>query len=163
MVKSLAFLLVAALPYGCASSPSSKQAPAHQQPVAQAATETIRNNPDVLIHHCGRPDHVSDSQWYQPGATIPSRTLTYSKAHLNVTYVSAGQSDPPKWNFSALVDTETNRALDTTNLNSVLEKRLPCAVLEGKHQGAATTEQTGVRTPKPEGRNHRSDEALNGE
>lgn len=159
MVKILAVLLVAALPYGCASKPAATQAPAKAQTAAQPPATSMRNDPEVLIHHCGRPDHVADSQWYQPGATIPSRTLTYSKAHLSVTYVSAGQSDPPQWHFSSLVDTETNSALDTSDLNSVLEKRLPCAVLEPKHEGAAgRTQETGVRTPKPEGRNQKSED-----
>lgn len=159
MVKIFAVLLVAALPYGCASKPGATHAPANAQTVAQPTPESIRENPDVLIHHCGRPDHMADSQWYQPGATIPSRTLTYSKAHLSITYVSAGQSDPPQWHFSALIDTETNSALDTSNLNSVLEKRLPCAVLEAKREGTGSrTQETGARTPKPEGRNQKTEE-----
>lgn len=159
MVKIFALLLVAGLPYGCASSPSAAPAPEKAQSAAQPAAESIRGNPDVLIHHCGRPDNVSESQWYQPGVTIPSRTLTYSKAHLSITYVSAGQSDPPKWHFSGMVDTETNRALDSSDLNSVLGKRLPCAVLEAKREGAGNrTQETGVRTPKPEGRNQKAED-----
>jgi hypothetical protein len=154
MVKVLALLLVA-LPYGCASKPGAAPAPAHTEAVAQQAPAAPHEDPEVLIRHCGRPDNVADSQWYQPGVTIPSRTLTYSKAHLSITYVSAGQANPTGWNLSSVVDTETNRALDTTDLHSILEKRLPCAVagaMKEKHEGSRTQE-TGVRSPKPEGRN----------
>ena len=158
MVKVLALLLVA-LPYGCASKPGAAPAPAQPNAVAQQAPAVPHEDPEVLIRHCGKPDHVADSQWYQPGVTIPSRTLTYSKAHLSITYVSAGEKNPTGWNLSSLVDTETNRALDTTEMHSIFEKRLPCAVSEqakepGKEKHAGSrTQETGVRTPKPEGRN----------
>lgn len=128
MIKMLSVLLVL-MPFGCASGPHVLQGSAHTEPVAHATAATISNDPQTLIHSCGRPDNSNDSVFIQPaGGGITSRSLTYNKAHLKVTYISSGQGTPEQWDFSSLVDTETNRALDTGDLQNILQKRLPCAV-----------------------------------
>src|SRR5579872_799429 len=143
MVKTISVLLML-VPFGCANGPQTAQVPAQPAAAPQAKAATINNDPQGLIRNCGRPDNSNDSVWVQPGNAITSRSLTYSKAHLRVTYVSGGGQ---QWDFSNLVDTETNRALNTSDLQKVLQSRLPCA-LHGNSEVAQNTEAAGQRAGK---------------
>ncbi|HKR25853.1 MAG TPA: hypothetical protein VJS11_00315 [Acidobacteriaceae bacterium] len=150
MVKLLAFLLVA-LPYGCGGGSGASQAPARTQTVAQQAQSTIQNDPKVVIHHCGAPDRNTENDFFQEGSTvsIQSRTLTYSKAHLSMIYVSSGQD---QWAFSGLVDTQTNHALSTDEAQRTLKERMPCAISQ-----PAATDDAGSSTPETKARNRKSE------
>jgi hypothetical protein len=85
----------------------------------------IRNDVDLLIDRCGRPDRIAALGGFEPGPLVPQRILTYKKAHLRLSYIDAdpiGTPPPFDWMFSAAFDTATNRAVD----RSTLQKRLPC-------------------------------------
>lgn len=157
MYKLLSVLLLA-LPYGCGSSLSSNATPVNSASVTQgASSKTVHNDPDSIIHHCGRPDHMSDGSAFQPGnepgAPILSRSLTYSKAHLQLTYISADSSGK-NWDLSGLIDTQTNQALDSTDTQATLAKRLPCVVAVSEESGNKS-QQAGVGSRKSEDKNER--------
>lgn len=143
MIKLCAALLLL-VPWGCASGPLASEPTAHTQLAAQQAVALIHGNPESLIRHCGRPDHVEDSVFVQQAGGISSRTLSYNKAHLRITYIDSGQGDQ-QWDFSSLVDTESNHALAAGDLQSFLEKRLPCAVRTNNDvaQSAESTQRSG--------------------
>lgn len=149
MIKLLSLALLL-LPYGCSNDSGSgsgaSRAPAATHSAAQQATGPIQSDPQLLIHHCGPPDSNIENDYFQTGTTvsIPARTLTYGKAHLQLKYVSAGAQ---QWSFSTAVDTETNRALDAASLQGVLQKRLPCAV-PGKKENARESEPADQRVSK---------------
>ncbi|HEV2277520.1 MAG TPA: hypothetical protein VGS02_05070 [Acidobacteriaceae bacterium] len=165
MVKLLSLALLL-LPYGCSSvlGSGASQATAHKQPAAQQAQATIQNDPKVLIVHCGAPDHKTENSFFQEGSTvsIQSRTLTYSKAHLSMIYVSSGQGD--SWAFSGLVDTQTNHALSTDEAQRTLRERMPCAISQPTAAGDAgsRTQESRTRNRKPVGSNQSSTEGRRG-
>lgn len=152
MLKLLSLALIL-LPYGCSSGSGSGvfSAPGHTQSVAKQAQATIQSDPQSLIRICGAPDHKTENDFFQEGSTvsIQSRTLTYSKAHLSMIYVSSGQGD--SWAFSGLVDTQTNHALSTDEAQRTLRERLPCAVSQ-----PATGGDAGSRTQESRTRNRKS-------
>ena len=152
MVKLLSLALLL-LPYGCSSGSASGafSAPAHTQSAAQQAQGTIQSDPQALIRICGAPDHKTENDFFQEGSTISiqSRTLTYSKAHLSMIYVSSGQGD--LWAFSGLVDTQTNHALSTDDAQRTLRERLPCAVSGG--DAGSRTQESRTRNRKSAGGN----------
>lgn len=85
----------------------------------------IRNDVEVLIDRCGRPDHVTRIGGFEPGPLVPQRIMTYNHAHLRLAYVDAdpmGHAPPFDWMLSSAFDTRTNHAVD---LHTVTE-RLPC-------------------------------------
>lgn len=151
MVKTLSVLLML-VPFGCANGPQTSQVSAHTEAAARKSAAITNSDPKALIHNCGRPDSSNDSVFVQPGGGgITSRTLTYNKAHLRMTYISSGQGDPEQWNFSSLVDTETNRALDPGDLQNILQKRLPCAV----HPNGEIAQNTDQEREAPQQRTAR--------
>ena len=158
MVKLLSLALIL-LPYGCSSGLGSGASlaptPAHTQSVAKQSQGTIQSDPQSLIRICGAPDHKTENDFFQEGSTvsIQSRTLTYSKAHLSMIYVSSGQGD--SWAFSGLVDTQTNHALSTDEAQRTLRERLPCAVSQPATGGDAggQTQESRTRNRKSAGTN----------
>lgn len=91
------------------------------------------NDADSLISRCGKPDVDDSTDYDNPRPPIPSRMLTYSKAHMMFAYVPGGDAkigDPPpyQWKAFGVIDTRTKQAIDTLHLREVLTKRLPCAL-----------------------------------
>jgi hypothetical protein len=87
----------------------------------------IRNEADLLIDRCGRPDRITAIGGFEPGPLVPQRVFTYKKAHLRLSYIDAdpmGTPPPFDWMLSAAFDTSTNHAVD----RSTVERRLPCLV-----------------------------------
>lgn len=146
-------ILLVFVPVGCANGPFAPQASGHTSTVAQANIAAIHTDPQALIRSCGRPDNSTDSVFVQAGGGgITTRSLTYSKVHLRLNYIS-GQGDQ-QWDFSSLVDTATNSTLDAGDL----QKRLPCAVHPnseiaqsadgaGQRVGKSARQRAGKATP----------------
>jgi hypothetical protein len=95
------------------------------------APQLVSDDAELLISRCGKPD-VDDSTAYdKPRPPIPSRFITYKKAHLMVVYLPGGGTklnDPPpyKWKLLGLKDTRTGEAIAAADLGRTLRQRLPC-------------------------------------
>ncbi len=92
---------------------------------------SVTNDSELLIYRCGSPDVVLDTSEDDPRPLIPTRTLTYRKAHLKVTFTSnAPMSDPPpyRWKLFGLIDTRTNKAIAASDLQTALQERMPCMI-----------------------------------
>lgn len=92
----------------------------------------VDNDADLVISRCGKPDHEMNTAFDHPQPTLPSRFLTYKRAHLKFAYLAAGDSlgeaPPYKWKFVGIIDTRTNKALKAGELEQVLRSRLPCSI-----------------------------------
>jgi hypothetical protein len=83
------------------------------------------------MFRCGRPDKDEASDYDDPRPPIPTRLITYKKAHLKFAYIPGGHTkpdDPPPypWKMIGIIDTRTNKAVTADNLKTTLEQRLPC-------------------------------------
>ena len=114
---------------GCDSGPVTENAPTHTDSLGRAVPTWVHNDADLLVYRCGQPDRILDTSEDDPRPLIPTRILTYRKAHLKIAYVpsdSVDQAPPYHWKLMGLIDTRTNHAIDASELRSTLEKRLPC-------------------------------------
>jgi len=100
------------------------------------STAAVTPSDDVqrLISICGSPD-VDDSTAYDtPRPPIPSRFLTYKKAHLKFAYVPGGDGsrvgDPPpyRWKFIGLIDTRTQKAVRSDKMVSIVANEMHCYI-----------------------------------
>jgi len=113
---------------GCDNSPSSS-APVGTDSSGRTVAASVHNDADLLVYRCGKPDRVLDSSQDVPRPPIPSRILTYRKAHLRFAYVPSGpvgQPPPYHWKLMGVIDTRTNEAIGDSELQTVLNERLPC-------------------------------------
>jgi len=110
----------------------------HQPATPTASQETDRNedavgnDAELLISRCGRPDKDWATDYDDPRPPIPSRFISYNKAHLKFAYIpgagsKAGDPPPYEWKLVGIVDTRTGKAVTAENLKATLEKRLPCS------------------------------------
>lgn len=101
----------------------------HTDSLGRAMPASVTNDSELLIYRCGKPDKVLDTSWDNPRPPIPSRLLTYRKAHLKIAYLPSGAiGEPPPyhWKFMGLIDTRNNSAVSADRLKSTLQQRLPC-------------------------------------
>jgi hypothetical protein len=107
------------------------------QPTSSGVTDSsgksvpawVQDDSDLLLYRCGKPDAVLDTSQDDPRPPIPSRLLTYSKAHLRIAYVPReGMEVPPPyhWKIMGVIDLRNNHAVKADDLNATLQKRLPC-------------------------------------
>jgi len=92
---------------------------------------SVTNDAELLLFRCGAADIDDSTEDDNPRPPIPTRMITYKKAHLRFAYVPGGDSrvgDPPpyKWKFVGIVDTQIEKAVTAKTLESVLRNRLPC-------------------------------------
>jgi hypothetical protein len=112
------------LPSGNNSAPAVQQASISPNVLASTPSDA-----EVLINRCGRPDRDLDTGGFMPAPIIPSRMVTYAKAHLRIAYIAAdpkGAPPPWHWKLMGLVDTRSNHAIDFSQMQSTLQQRLPC-------------------------------------
>lgn len=97
--------------------------------VGRTLPASVTNDSELLVDRCGNPDTVLDTSDDDPRPPIPTRILTYRKAHLKIAFTSnAPIGDPPpyQWKLFGLIDTRNNKAVTTNDLQSMLRQRLPC-------------------------------------
>jgi hypothetical protein len=114
---------------GCDSTPSQPAPSTSGDSLGRQVPAWVTNDADLLLYRCGQPDKVLDTSEDDPRPLIPSRILTYRKAHLKIAYVPSDPADQPPpyhWKLMGLIDPRTNHAIDASELRSTLEKRLPC-------------------------------------
>ena len=125
MVVALILVLAAFVLYNHLSRSLGFDAEYNARFAPAQVSAAIRNDIDVLLDRCGRPDRITKIGGFEPGPLVPQRIMTYKRAHLRLAYVDAdpvGHAPPFDWMLSTAFDTRTNRPLD---LNTVQE-RLPC-------------------------------------
>lgn len=114
---------------GCDPAPTQPATPAHADSLGRGVPSWVENDADLLAFRCGRPDTDLDTSLDNPRPPIPSRLMTYRKAHLRFFYVPHDQVDLPPpyhWKFMGIVDTSTHKAIDPHDMQSTLQQRLPC-------------------------------------
>lgn len=107
--------------------------PAHTDSLGRAVPASITNDADLLIYRCGKPDKDDSTAYDNPRPPIPTRLITYNKAHLMFAYYPGGGAkvgDPPpySWKLLGIKDTRTNKAITAEQLKATLSRRLPCAM-----------------------------------
>jgi hypothetical protein len=103
--------------------------------VGRAVSASVTSDAELLIYRCGKPDKDDSTAYDNPRPPIPSRLITYRKAHLMFAYIPGGGAnlgDPPpyKWEFVGVKDTRTNKPITAAQMKATLSSRLPC--FEGK-------------------------------
>jgi hypothetical protein len=119
---------------GCDSTPTPTPS-AHTDSQGREVPAWVTNDAELLVYRCGPPDKVLDTSEDDPRPPIPSRILTYRKAHLKIAYIPTGQmGEPPlyHWKLMGLIDTRTNTAVRADELQSTLQRRLPCMLSDPK-------------------------------
>ena len=114
---------------GCDSGNTSQSTPSQTDSLGRQVPAWVHDDADLLVYRCGQPDRVLDTSEDDPRPLIPSRILTYRKAHLKIAYVPSDPADQPPpyhWKLMGLIDTRANHAIEASELRSTLEKRLPC-------------------------------------
>ena len=104
--------------------------------ISKASTPRVssaRNDAELLIYRCGKPDKDDSTENDRPRPPIPTRLITYKKAHLMFAYYPGGEAtidDPPpyQWKLLGIKDTHTNAALKPEDMKPTLSGRLPCAL-----------------------------------
>lgn len=117
---------------GCEPTSS---APAHNDSQGQPQPASVTNDAELLVYRCGTPDVILDTSYDNPRPPIPSRILTYRKAHLKIAYLpDAPMGDPPPyhWKILGVIDTRNNKAISASDLQSTLQQRLPCMLSNPK-------------------------------
>lgn len=115
----------------CNSGPVPQNASTQTDSLGRAVPASVHNDADLLVYRCGQPDKVLDTSDDNPRPPIPSRILTYRKAHLKIAYLPSepiGQPPPYHWKVIGMIDTRTNHAIEASKMQTTLEKRLPCAL-----------------------------------
>jgi hypothetical protein len=95
----------------------------------QAVPATLTNDAELLVNRCGNPDKVLDTSYDDPRPPIPTRLLTYRKAHLKIAFMPdapMGAPPPYHWKLFGLIDTRSNKAVSASDLQNALQQRLPC-------------------------------------
>ncbi len=100
---------------------------------ASTAIASPTNDADLLVSRCGKPDIDDSTAYDNPRPPIPTRMITYTKAHLMFAYYPGGGAtptdDPPyQWKLLGLTDTRTRKAITAAQLKDILTHRLPCAL-----------------------------------
>ncbi len=93
----------------------------------------VKNAAELLVDRCGKPDIDDSTAYDNPRPPIPSRLITYKKAHLMFGYIPGGDArigDPPpySWTLLGVSDTRTKKAIPAAQMKAVLTSRLPCAL-----------------------------------
>ena len=105
----------------------------HTDSVGRTVPASITNDADLLVYRCGKPNKDDSTAYDNPRPPIPTRLITYSKAHLMFAYFPGGEvklGDPPpySWKLLGIKDTRTNSPIKAGQLKSTLSRRLPCAL-----------------------------------
>lgn len=117
---------------GCDSTPAPANA---TDSLGRNVPESVTNDAELLVYRCGKPDKVLDTSEDDPRPPIPSRILTYRKAHLRFAYIPEGEFDKPPpyhWKLMGVIDTHTNTAVTPDELKNTLQSRLPCLLANPK-------------------------------
>lgn len=133
-VKVLLWLLVillALIVFNAATNPSGGLGTSSSGSVVPPSS-LGRDDAELLISRCGNPD-VDDSTAYDnPRPPIPTRMVTYKKAHLRFAYIprdsQPGKPPPYRWKMLGIVDTRNESAVTAATLKATLTKRLPCSL-----------------------------------
>lgn len=98
----------------------------------KSISSTPNNDADLLISRCGAPDKDDSTAYDTPRPPIPTRLITYKRAHLMFAYYpddkKVGDPPPYTWKLLGIKDTRTNTAVKAQHLRSVLSRRLPCSM-----------------------------------
>lgn len=117
---------------GCDSAPAPANA---SDSLGRSVPASVTNDAELLVYRCGKPDKVLDTSEDDPRPPIPSRIMTYQKAHLKIAYIPGGPFDQPPpyhWKIMGVIDTRTNTAVSADKLQSTLQSRLPCMLANPK-------------------------------
>lgn len=125
-----AIILTLAIKDSVPSSPTASESTT-QDSLGRSVPSSVTNDAELLISRCGYPSRDDSTDYDTPRPAIPTRMMTYNKAHLKFVYIPGGGAtinDPPpyKWKFAGLMDTKTNKPVDAGHLESVIKQRLPC-------------------------------------
>jgi hypothetical protein len=135
LVMALAMALVCIADIGCDSGSASPARIEQTDAFGRTLPALLSNDPNILVNRCGKPDEILDTSFDDPRPPIPSRILTYRRAHLRIAYVSAdpiGQPPPYHWKLIGIVDTRTNRAVHSNDFVSTFKRQLPCMLANPK-------------------------------
>ena len=69
---------------GCDSASVQSSPTAHGDSLGREIPPWVKNDADLLVFRCGEPDKVIDTSHDDPRPLIPSRLITYRKAHLRI-------------------------------------------------------------------------------
>jgi hypothetical protein len=114
---------------GCESTPTPPSPSAHADSLGRGVPSWVNNDADLLLYRCGASDIVLDTSNDDPRPLIPSRLVTYRKAHLKFFYVPhdpVNQPPPYHWKLMGMSDTRTNKVIAPNEMQSILQQRLPC-------------------------------------
>ena len=131
----LLFFVVCIVAGGCDSSHTSPTESASSDSQNHAVPASVTNDAELMIYRCGKPDVDDETTFDDPRPPIPTRMLTYRKAHLRIAYfANAPLGDPPpyKWKVVGMVDTRNDKAISKALMESTLQQRLPCSLNKAK-------------------------------
>jgi hypothetical protein len=114
---------------GCDSTPTPLATSGHTDSIGRQVPSWVKNDADLLVYRCGQPDTEIDTSLDNPRPPIPSRLLTYRKAHLRFLYVphdGVDQPPPYHWKFMGIVDTRNHKGIGPDDMQSTLQRQLPC-------------------------------------
>lgn len=101
----------------------------HNDTEGRPLPASVANDVELLVDRCGTSNVVLDRSVDNPRPPIPTRILTYRKAHLKVAYfpdAPMGSPPPYHWKLMGLIDTRTNEAVSARDLKITLQRQLPC-------------------------------------
>src|SRR4051812_807369 len=79
--------------------------PTNQDSLGRPLPASVRNDAELLLYRCGKPDKDDSTENDTPRPPIPSRIIEYRKAKLRLAYVPGGDAnvgDPPPYKWKLL-------------------------------------------------------------
>jgi len=95
--------------------------------LGRAVPDSVKDDADLLIYRCGKPDVDDSTAFDNPRPLLPTRSVEYHKERIRFVFMpegktSAGAPPPYHWSLMGVQDTVRDGSLDV----STAVARMPC-------------------------------------